>query len=68
MATRSCGECLMNNVEIVELAGDGKCPRCGADYGPDQSVRDECGEKSMRAGGHAPVSSAGGTRSPSRAD
>lgn len=33
MSKRSCGECLMNDVEIVELAADGKCPRCGVDYG-----------------------------------
>lgn len=26
-----CGECLMNNVEIVELK-DGVCPRCEIDY------------------------------------
>ena len=32
---RNCGECLYNNVEIVELAPDGKCPRCGTDYGPE---------------------------------
>lgn len=32
--TRKCGECLMNDVEIVALGPDGKCPRCGADYGP----------------------------------
>lgn len=32
---RNCGECLMDAVEVVELAEDGKCPRCGADYGPD---------------------------------
>jgi predicted RNA-binding Zn-ribbon protein involved in translation (DUF1610 family) len=29
----SCGECLMNSVEIVELQPNGRCPRCGADYG-----------------------------------
>lgn len=34
---RNCGECLMNDVEVVELNADGKCPRCGADYGPDRS-------------------------------
>jgi hypothetical protein len=28
-----CGECLMNDVEIVPLDASGKCPRCGADYG-----------------------------------
>lgn len=27
----SCGECLMNDVEVVALV-DGVCPRCGADY------------------------------------
>lgn len=27
-----CGECLMNDVEIVELGEDGICPKCGADY------------------------------------
>lgn len=32
--TRHCGECLMNDVEIVALDANGKCPRCGADYGP----------------------------------
>lgn len=32
---RNCGECLMDAVEIVELDKDGKCPRCGAAYGPD---------------------------------
>lgn len=32
---RNCGECLMNDVEIVELREDDKCPRCGANYGPD---------------------------------
>lgn len=30
---RHCGECLMNDVEIVALRTDGICPRCGADYG-----------------------------------
>lgn len=28
-----CGECLMNDVEIVQLGPDGKCPRCGVNYG-----------------------------------
>lgn len=28
-----CGECLYHDVEIIELQPDGKCPRCGADYG-----------------------------------
>jgi hypothetical protein len=37
MGKRNCGECLMNDVEVVELDAAGKCPRCGADYGPDQS-------------------------------
>lgn len=32
---RHCGECLMNDVEIVELKEDGKCPRCGAEYGKE---------------------------------
>lgn len=32
---RKCGECLMNDIEVVELKPNGKCPRCGADYGPD---------------------------------
>lgn len=27
----NCGECLMRNVEIVQLI-DGICPKCGADY------------------------------------
>lgn len=27
----------LNDVDIVELNVDGKCPRCGADYGPDKS-------------------------------
>lgn len=42
---RNCGECLMNDVEVVELAPDGKCPRCGVDYGkpaPDPNLA-ECG-------------------------
>lgn len=30
---RHCGECLMNDVEIVRLTDAGVCPRCGADYG-----------------------------------
>ena len=34
-SVRNCGECLMNAVEIVELDVNGKCPRCGADYGPE---------------------------------
>lgn len=32
---RNCGECLFNTVDIVELGKDGKCPKCGADYGPE---------------------------------
>jgi hypothetical protein len=28
-----CGECLMNDVKVVPLGPDGRCPRCGADYG-----------------------------------
>jgi Mu-like prophage protein Com len=32
---RNCGECLMTAVEMVALDVTGKCPRCGADYGPD---------------------------------
>lgn len=30
-----CGECLMNAVEVVQIGQDGKCPRCGANYGPE---------------------------------
>jgi len=30
-----CGECLMNDVEIVELNPDGSCPRCGVTYSFD---------------------------------
>lgn len=33
---RNCGECLMTDVEIIELRADGVCPRCGANYGPEQ--------------------------------
>jgi hypothetical protein len=29
-----CGECLWADVIIVALDANGKCPRCGADYGP----------------------------------
>jgi len=32
---RNCGECLFNDVEIVQLREDGVCPRCGANYGPE---------------------------------
>lgn len=35
MSNRNCGECLMNAVEVVALDAQGKCPRCGADYGPE---------------------------------
>ena len=28
----NCGECLFNDVEIVELSPEGICPRCKADY------------------------------------
>lgn len=38
---RNCGECLMNNVEIVELEEDGVCPRCGTDYGPEEKDEEE---------------------------
>lgn len=27
-----CGECLMREVEIVQIGANGICPRCGADY------------------------------------
>jgi hypothetical protein len=30
---RKCGECLMNDVEVVALDEHGVCPRCGANYG-----------------------------------
>ena len=34
---RNCGECLMNDVEVVALdPRTGVCPRCGTDYGPEQ--------------------------------
>jgi protein-disulfide isomerase-like protein with CxxC motif len=33
---RNCGECLMNDVVVTELLTTGLCPRCGADYGPEQ--------------------------------
>src|SRR4051812_37301728 len=29
-----CGECLINDVEVIELQPDGVCPRCGTDYRP----------------------------------
>jgi Zn finger protein HypA/HybF involved in hydrogenase expression len=32
---RNCGECLMNTVDVVELDPQGRCPKCGAAYGPD---------------------------------
>lgn len=32
---RNCGECLMRDVEIVELAKTGVCPHCKTDYGPE---------------------------------
>lgn len=28
----NCGECLINDVEIVPLLNSGLCPRCGTDY------------------------------------
>lgn len=31
----NCGECLMNDVQVVELGPDGKCPRCKTDYGAE---------------------------------
>jgi hypothetical protein len=35
---RNCGECLMNDVNIVELDETGKCPACGTDYGPEDAM------------------------------
>jgi hypothetical protein len=32
---RKCGECLFNTVSITDLDAEGKCPKCGADYGPE---------------------------------
>lgn len=29
----NCGECLMNDVEVVVLDKNGICPRCGTNYG-----------------------------------
>lgn len=33
LSVRHCGECLMNDVEIVQLDAKGICPRCKTDYG-----------------------------------
>ena len=46
---RNCGECLMNDVEIVELdpIPTGTCPRCGAAYGPEP----ECPPQPAEEGG-----------------
>jgi hypothetical protein len=30
----NCGECLMNDVELVALLPSGACPRCGTQYDP----------------------------------
>lgn len=51
MSIRNCGECLMNDVEIVQLRGDGKCPRCGADYGPHTPIMAKDDRKPLKLEG-----------------